>query len=328
MPALKPLLAAVLGLALAATAHAAVVPAGAPAKRPATVPLLWKVSDTDSTVYLLGSFHLLKASDYPLPREVEAAFADAERVVFEVAPEELASPEVAKLTLAAARYSDGRTLSTVLPAELRRKFGELLASQGATLAQFETFEPWFVNLTLVMGLSNAMGFSAEHGLDQHLMRKAAEAGKPVAGLETVAAQMRALDGTPISEQIGALADFVDDPAETRAMLEQLHDAWRRGDAARLDRLTREEMERETPHTYRVINVARNRAWLPQLRRLLAHPRDDALVVVGAMHLLGRDGLVEQLRSQGLRVERICLACVPVHKKSRPADARAAPGVDR
>lgn len=325
MPVLKPLLAAVLGLALAVTAHAA-SPAGTPAKRPATVPLLWKVSDADSTIYLLGSFHLLKASDYPLPREVETAFADAERVVFEVAPEELASPEVAKLTLAAARYADGRTLSAVLPAGLRRKFADLLATQGTTLAQFETFEPWFVNLTLVMSLSNAMGFSAEHGLDQHLMRKAAEAGKPTAGLETVAAQMRALDGTPMSEQVGALTDFIDDPAETREMLEQLHIAWRRGDAARLDRLTREEMERESPHTYRVINVARNRAWLPQLRKLLAHPQDDALVVVGAMHLLGKDGLVEQLRAQGLRVERVCLACSPSSKKSRPTEARAAAGV--
>jgi uncharacterized protein YbaP (TraB family) len=315
MPALKPLLAAALGLALAFTAHAA-SPSVATAKRPATVPLLWKVSDADSTVYLLGSFHLLKSSDYPLPREVEAAFADAERVVFEVAPEELAGPEVAKLTLMAARYADGRTLSAVLPAPLRRKFADLLATQGTSLAQFDAFEPWFVNLTLVMSLSNAMGFSAEHGLDQHLMRKAAEAGRPTSGLETVAAQMRALDSTPLSEQVGGLADFIESPEETRAMLEQLHDAWRRGDAARLDRLTREDMERETPETYRVINVARNRAWLPQLHKLLAHRQDDALVVVGAMHLLGKDGLVEQLRAQGLKVERVCLACAPVAKPPR------------
>jgi uncharacterized protein YbaP (TraB family) len=318
MPVLKPLLAACLGLALAVTAHAA-TPAGAVAKRPPTSPLLWKVSDADSTVYLLGSFHLLKAGDYPLPRETEAAFADAEHIVFEVAPGELASPEAAKLTLMTARYADHRTLSTVLPAPLRRKLEDLLSAQGMAPVQFEAFEPWFVNLTLAVGLSNSMGFSAGHGLDQHLMRRAAEAGKPTSGLETVAAQMRALDRTPLDEQIGALADFIDNPDETRAMLEQLHDAWRRGDAVRLDRLTREEMERETPQTYRLINVERNRAWLPRIRRLLAHPRDDALVVVGAMHLLGKDGLVEQLRAQGHGVERVCAAC-------RPASTKPAGGV--
>lgn len=313
MTVFRSLLAFALAAAVA-MAPALAEPASAPKKRAGTVPLLWKVSDADSSVYLLGSFHLLKPDDYPLPREVEAAFADAERVVFEISPADLADPSIAQQTLAAARYNDGGTLSAVLTPQQREKFSALLAARGASLAQFDAFEPWFVNLTLVMGLSSSMGFSAEHGLDQHVMRRAAEAGKPVSGLETVAVQMRALDSTPMSEQVRALADFVDRPEEARAMLGQLHDAWRRGDVVQLDRLTRVEMQRETPQSYRIINVERNRAWLPQVRKLLAHRQDDALVVVGAMHLLGPDGLVEQLRKQGHRVERICEACRPAAKR--------------
>ncbi|MFC0679153.1 TraB/GumN family protein [Lysobacter korlensis] len=307
MSVLKSLLAIALALAVTVVPVSA-EPTAAAAKRTGTVPLLWKVSDADSTVYLLGSFHLLKADDYPLPREVEAAFADAERVVFEISPADLADPAIAQQAVAAARYTDGRSLSDELPPQLREQFSRMLAARGMSAAQFDAFEPWFVNLTLVMGLANAMGFSAEHGLDQHVMRKAAEAGKPVSGLETVTEQMRALDSTPMNEQVGALADFVGKPAETRVMLGQLHDAWRRGDVTTLDRLTRAEMQRETPQSYRIINVERNRAWLPQVRKMLAHRQDDALVVVGAMHLLGPDGLVEQLRKQGLRVERVCDAC--------------------
>lgn len=309
MPVFKLLLTAALALALAAV-PASSAPVAAPSKRAAPVPLLWKVSDADSSVYLLGSFHLLTADDYPLPREVEAAFGDAEHVVFEISPADLADPAIAQQAVAAARFDDGRTLSGVLSPNLRGAFARLLADRGIVPAQFDAFEPWFVNLTLVVGLAGEMGYSAEHGLDQHVMRKAAEAGKPVSGLETVAEQMRALDSTPISEQVSALADFVEKPAETRTMLGQLHDAWRRGDAAKLDRLTRVEMQRETPQSYRIINVERNRAWLPQLQKMLAHPQDDALVVVGAMHLLGPDGLVEQLRKQGHRVERICDRCTP------------------
>jgi hypothetical protein len=33
-------------------------------------------------------------------------------------------------------------------------------------------------------------------------------------------------------------------------------------------------------------------------------RDDTLVVVGSMHLLGVDGLVSQLKASGYRVERL------------------------
>lgn len=306
MPVFRLILAAAAGLVL--TVASAVHAAQPRTPPPSTVPLLWQVSDADTTVYLLGSFHLLKPDDYPLPREVEAAFADAERLVFEIAPEELARPDVAQQTLAAARYADGRTLSAVLPVPLRDRFEAMLAERGATLAQFDAFEPWFVNLTLVMGLSNTLGFSAEHGLDQHLMRRAASAGKPVSGLETVAAQIQALDATPLDEQMAALEDFIDDPDGARAMLARLHAAWRSGDANELDRLTRVEMQRETPETYRIVNVERNLAWMPQLRTQLADPHDDVLVVVGAMHLLGEDGLVEQLRAQGLRVERVCDRC--------------------
>ena len=54
---------------------------------------------------------------------------------------------------------------------------------------------------------------------------------------------------------------------------------------------------------------RNDAWVPKIQRILTQPGDDdALVVVGALHLLGEDGVVEKLRERGYKVERICSAC--------------------
>src|SRR5690242_1520839 len=69
--------------------------APAPAKPP-PVPLLWKVSDRDNAVYLLGSFHLLKADDYPLSSDIDQAFAKADKVVFEVPPEQMQDPATAQ----------------------------------------------------------------------------------------------------------------------------------------------------------------------------------------------------------------------------------------
>src|SRR5690606_7745105 len=90
----------------------------APAHVP-PVPLLWKVSDHDNAIYLLGSFHMLMDGDYPLSNDVDTAFADAARVMFEVSPDELAAPETTALFLQAANLSDGRTLSDVLSPRLR-----------------------------------------------------------------------------------------------------------------------------------------------------------------------------------------------------------------
>ena len=276
------------------------------------VPLLWKVSDGDNALYLLGSFHLLKAGDYPLSPDVADAFAEAERLVFEIPPGQLDDPESRPRFMAAAGYDDARNLSTVLPPRVLEQLRRLVARQGGTIAQLEAYEPWFVNLSLLVGLSQSLGFSAELGLDQHLMARAEAAGKPTGGLETFDDQLRALDSTPMDEQITGLKDFLDRPQQMPGMLRELHQAWRDGDVARLDELTRVEMLAKTPETYRIVNVERNDAWVPQLQAMLEAPGgDDVLVVVGALHLLGADGVVEKLRGAGYEVERICSACEPV-----------------
>lgn len=293
-------------------------PPAVAAKAP-PVPLLWKVSDADNSLYLLGSFHLLRREDYPLSKDIDNAFDAADKLVFEVPPAEMHDPATAQKALAQAGYGDARTLSKVLPAAVRDKFNALLVRRGASIAQFDPFEPWFVNLTLVMGLSQSMGFRGEDGLDQHLMRRAGEAGKPASGLESVDSQLQALDNTPMAEQIASLREFVEDPEKMPGMLDELHRAWRQGDVAKLEALTRDEMRANTPETYRLLNVVRNDAWLPKLRKLLdGSSREDTLVVVGAMHLLGKDGMVERLRGKGYRVERVCSACKPVKPVKRAA----------
>ncbi|MGV8940202.1 MAG: TraB/GumN family protein [Lysobacter sp.] len=273
------------------------------------VPLLWKVSDADNAVYLLGSFHLLKADDYPVSPDIDAAFADAERLVFEIAPEDLADPATGRKFLEAAKFPDGRTLPDALDPRLREKLHRLLARQGTSISQVEHYSPWYVNLSLMLGLSQSLGFSAEQGLDRYLMQQAAEAGKPMSGLESIEDQLQALVASPMEEQVKGLEDFIDRPHEVPAELSGLHQAWRDGDLVKLDQMTRREMLEKTPQTYQVINVERNQAWLPQLRQMLdGQRRVDFLVVVGALHLLGEDGLIEKLRLHGYQVERICSVC--------------------
>jgi hypothetical protein len=271
--------------------------------------LLWKVSDDDNTVYLLGSFHLLKADDYPLSADIESAFEDAERLVFEVPAGELTDPANASKFMAAAGYADGNNLSGVLSSEVREKLEAMLSRSGLPIAAFEQFEPWFINLSLLMGAAQPMGFSSAHGLDQHFMLRAQESGKPSVGLETLDQQLQVLDGVPMKEQVASLKEFVDSPADVAAQLNDLHAAWRSGDVARLDALVVEEMKDKTPESYRMMNVERNDAWLPQIRAMLDEPgTDDVLVVVGALHLLGEDGVVEKLGGGDYAIERICSAC--------------------
>lgn len=107
-----------------------------------------------------------------------------------------------------------------------------------------------------------------------------------------------------------MAEILDDAGSSGAReTQRLHAAWRAGDVQALSDGLVADMKRQYPALYQRINVARNEAWLPKLQARLDGPgQEDTLVVVGALHLLGSDGVVEKLRAAGYAVERICKAC--------------------
>jgi uncharacterized protein YbaP (TraB family) len=285
-----------LCLAFAALCVTAAVQAAPPE------PLLWKAKTRDGQLYLLGSFHLLKKRDYPLDPRVETAYAASRSVVFEIDPDEMASPGTLAQVQALARFSDGRTLSSVLPAETAEKLQKFLGGEAA-MAGADHFKPWFMSVNLSVGMMSMTGLDPKLGLDQHFMQRARKDGKKILGLETTIEQIGALDNAPMSEQVAMLSDALAPASEVKRKINELHDAWRSGDAARLTTMVNGEMAKSTPHSYRLLGRDRNLRWLPELRSLL----DDGgthLVVVGTMHLLGEDGLVELLRERGVKVERV------------------------
>lgn len=289
--------------------------ADAPAEAP-PVPLLWKVSDADNSLYLLGSFHMLRTSDYPLSADVDAAFADAEALVFEMPPEEMGSPALGVQMAQAALRADGTRLSSDLTPDTAKKFDAWLAANDAALNEaklppqmLQLFEPWFVGLMISIVEAGKQGMDPKLGLDTNLAEKAKQANKPTSGFETGAQQIAFLDGMGREEQVQMLEESLEEAQEGRKELEKLHAAWRAGDADLLWNEMAREMRIEYPALYRRINVERNDAWLPKLeQRLREGGSDDTLVVVGALHLLGGDGVVEKLRAKGYKVERVCSAC--------------------
>ena len=280
------------------------------------VPLLWKVSDADNSVYLLGSFHMLHADDYPLSKDVDEAMADAESVLFELPPEEMLSKELgAQLAMAALR-TDGTPLDSDLPPALASRLrtwstdnAKGLQGAGMTPEMLQRLEPWFVALLAAIVQARDLGFDSELGLDAHLANAARQQGKPAGGLESGAEQLAMLDGMSRAEQIQMLDDAIAESPRDGSELKTLHRLWRAGDADTMWREMGLKMRKEYPALYARINTQRNDAWVPKLEARLKDPgTDDTLVVVGTLHLLGRDGVVEKLKNRGYTVERICTGC--------------------
>ena len=188
----------------------------------APIPLLWKVSDSDNAVYLLGSFHLLRPTDYPLSADVDAAFADAERVIFEMSPEEMRSPALPQLMMQAAMRTDGKTLQQELDATTWTRLEAWASKNGLPLASFNGFEPWFVGLTISIVEMTKQGLEPKLGLDNHFMDKAQAAGKPTGGLERAEEQIGVLDGMDAAEQRQFIAEALEQADKGADETRRLH----------------------------------------------------------------------------------------------------------
>lgn len=314
-----------IGLLVAAIATVSAVAAtksgprkAAPAPQVPPVPLLWKVSDGDNDLYLLGSFHLLKPGDYPLSHDVDLAFDDAESLAFELSPEEMNSPALAQAMAQAALRTDGKPLSHELPEPMLKQLQAWSKANAGTLEAMGlhgdmllAFDAWFVGLTISIIEMRKQGLDPELGLDRHFMTRATKAGKSAVGLEKGREQIAIFETMGKVEQLQFLEEALSEAHKASTEIERMHAAWRQGDAAQLWETLAVEMREKSPKLYQRVNVARNDAWVPKLQAMLDREgSDDTLVVVGTLHLLGGDGVVEKLRAKGYRVERVCTGCSP------------------
>ena len=261
---------------------------------------LWAVEGRQNTVYLLGSVHVLRPGDAVLPAAAERAFEDAEQLVMEI---DLDDPGSDPLSMAAQMQSAamlpaGQTLKGVLGGDypsINRRAQE----SGLDLAMLDAFAPWFVAVALLDLELARRGFSPEFGIEQTLAARAIEEHKPIEGLETAAQQFQILASMPLPQQKRFLVMTLDESAQLDTELEELLRAWRSGDTDALARLMTGEYE-DFPDLYRRLTVDRNRAWVGRLAALL-NDRDDYLVVVGALHLVGPESVVDLLRQRGYQV---------------------------
>ena len=271
---------------------------------PATVeaagPTIWELKGSGGSVLLLGSIHLMRKSDYPLPPAVRTAYDKADRLLMELDIDDL-DPIVAQgLIVSMGRLDDGRTLRDVMGRRDYNVASDKISAMGMDLEMLATLKPWLVAITVMNMQMMQVGFQPQYGLEQYLSGLARQDGKSIDGLETMEYQLGVFDSLPEKTQSRLLLQTLDEAADMEEQLDVMTSAWRSGD---MDTMAR-ELEKsfgEYPDIYDRLVVERNRQWTAKLIDL-ADSAQDTLVVVGALHLVGRDSVIEMLRSRGRRVE--------------------------
>jgi uncharacterized protein YbaP (TraB family) len=269
--------------------------AAAPARPP-----LWKVTSGDEaagTGYLLGSIHLARKRDHPLPAAIDRAFDEADVVVFELDLDQTMANAFGLLI--AGYYQDDRTLRGAVSEETWALLEENQDALPTPLSFLTKAKPWFLALMLSIGELEASGFSAEVGIDQLLFRRAKEEDKPRVALETVVDQVAFFEGLTAEEQELFLLQTLMEREETAAQADEIAALWERGDTEGLAEVF-EEGDEEFPALRQKLLIDRNRRWVPRIEELL-RGHGTVLVVVGTAHLVGEDSVVDLLRDAGYKV---------------------------
>jgi uncharacterized protein YbaP (TraB family) len=267
--------------------------------------LLWRMRQGAGTVYLAGSIHVLPAGA-TLPPSYLRAYDEAEGLMMEVDLTTLETPEglgafIGEVMVRALLPPD-RSLRTVLGPERWTRLVAALRPMGLPEEGLDRFEPWMASMILTSMAMQQGGFEAESGVEGQLLRRASADGKLIDPLETLAQQLDLFDGLPEPEQVAMLDQGLAESAPLGGSIAALETAWRRGDEAALLELLRRSLPEGSQARSRLLSQ-RNQAWLQGIEARLRRP-DDTMVVVGALHLLGEDGLVALLRQRGLVVERV------------------------
>jgi len=259
----------------------------------------WEVTGKHNTVWLFGSVHVLHSSDTSLPQVATDAYAMAEKVVEELVIDEVLGDLSGGLGQKLQFLPEGQTLAGVIGPELNTKLQAEAQRLGIDLDFMTRMQPWFVAQTIENLRLLRAGFNPLNGVDMQIAMRARQDGKPIIGLETVEDQLGIFAGMSMDEQREFLRGTLEE-TNSAAQLDELMTAWRGGDVKTLQSALRKGAE-ESPVLFRKLTVDRNRRWMPQIEKMLQDKGNDYLVVTGALHMVGRDGLVEMLRRKGYKV---------------------------
>jgi uncharacterized protein YbaP (TraB family) len=257
---------------------------------------VWVVKGRNNTVYFAGSVHALPKDHAELSPQLELAYGAADALLMEVDLDDLNPLEAVEFVAQHGTLPADESLSQVVGTQRYARILQLANSVDVPEIALARLEPWAAAMVLTQFALAKSGFDPQLGVDMQISERARADGKPIDGLETIVEQLGIFDSRDMEEQISFLVDAADDVPAMHEDLARLIAAWRAGDIAGLEREFDKERA-ESPALYVELLGARNRRWMPKIESLFGERR-NYLVVVGALHFVGRDGLLALLARAG------------------------------
>ena len=263
---------------------------------------MWQVDGKTNSVYLLGSIHMLREQDHPLPSVIDSAYDDAEVIIMELDMDDMDPAYTQMAFNRAGVRTDGTTLRELMGDDAYSRAEEAAATVDIPLDMLEQSEPWLAAMTVEIMLLYRIGFNPMLGVEMTMTSRAARDGKPIEGLETVDEQLAFLDGLPLDVQSEMLIQTLAEGAALGDSIDAFIDAWHFGDMTILESGLLDSIKEQSEFS-EVLITGRNRRWADAIAGLLDDDQ-DYLVIVGALHLVGVEGVPALLAKRGLGIQQL------------------------
>jgi len=263
---------------------------------------VWKVSKGNQHLFIGGTIHILGKNDYPLPPAYDRAYKQSKTLVFETDVEKANDPAFMQKLINHFAYQQGKTLRSGLKGSTFTTLKEYCQSSGIPISMLLPYKPQFASLMLTSMELQKLGINLA-GVDDHYNRRALKDGKTVRELETIEEQLQFLANMGSGQEDELILSTIKENQQLEELMQLMLGAWRNGDMDTLDKEIVQPMKEEFPSTYQGLLVKRNNNWLPYIKAYLRSP-DIEFILVGALHLAGKDGLITKFKNAGYSVTQL------------------------
>ena len=250
-------------------------------------------------LFLCGTIHILRESDYPLSPGYEAAYNQSDRLVLELPPGSGSGPAMASRMSELGVYSADSSLDANVSKETWDGVKKWALAHNLEVSSMNRFRPWFVSLIITSTEYAALGAQPDKGVDQYFETRAEHDGKPGEGLENVEFQLQLFSNLTDEQQKNMLEQTISEISTLSQEYDQMIAAWKNGELNALHEMLFREAERY-PELMDLFLKNRNLAWIDRLDDMLKKG-EKAMVLVGTGHLAGGDGLIQLLKNRGYRI---------------------------
>lgn len=263
---------------------------------------VWKVSDQDNYFYLGGTVHLLSKQDYPLPTAFDTAYADSEVLVTETDMTVIQNLQFQQSMLKRLMYQDGTTLKQVLSASTFNELAAFCEDRGIPLNAVIRFKPGMAATMLTTFELKRLAITGE-GVDAHYAKRARKDQLGKKFLETPEQQIDFLENMGKGKEDALILYTLKESEGLDEWFKQMILYWRNGNVSGLEELGYTPYLDEFSALIDSLLINRNHDWIDQLQGMMQSPEKE-LVLVGALHLVGEQGLIKLLEKQGYTLQQL------------------------